>query len=82
MSGTAIDLLNGWGLAWAGAMRQSLIEATIVLAIVGLAWLLLRARISSALASGLFLLVLIKAAVPLVLPMRQASCSPGRRRNH
>jgi beta-lactamase regulating signal transducer with metallopeptidase domain len=76
MSGYTVGLLNGWGLAWADAMRQSLIEATSVLAIVGLAWLLLRARISSALASGLFLLVLIKAAVPLVLPMTPSVVLP------
>ena len=69
-------------------MRRSLIDATIILAIVGLAWLLLRNRISSALANGLFLLVLIKAAVSLVSPLtltvvvpwpvaRPARTSPG-----
>ncbi len=69
MRGTAIATLNAWGLSWAGAMQQSLVEGTILLAIVGLVWVLLRRRMSSALASGLFLLVLIKAALPLVLPV-------------
>ena len=52
MSTTAIETLNAWGLAWADAMRRSLIEATILLAIVGLARLLLRRWMSSALAHG------------------------------
>ncbi len=69
MKGAAIEALNTWGPAWAGAMQRSLVEATIVLAIVGVVWWLLRRRMSSALAHGLFLLVLIKAAVPLVLPV-------------
>ena len=68
MRGTAIETLNALGLSWASAMQRSLVEATIVLAIVGLVWVLLRRRMSSALAHGLFLLVLVKAAVPLVLP--------------
>ncbi len=69
MTGIAIETLNARGLAWAGAMQRSLVEATVLLAIVGLAWLLLRRRMSSAMAHGLFLLVLVKAAVPLVLPV-------------
>ena len=67
MSTTAIETLNTWGPAWADAMQRSLVEATVLLAIVGLAWLILRRWMSSALAHGLFLLVLVKAAVPIVL---------------
>jgi beta-lactamase regulating signal transducer with metallopeptidase domain len=65
-----IELLNALGAAWAGAMTRSLVDATVVLAIVLLVWFPFRRRISSQMAYGLFLLVLIKAAfpVPVELP--------------
>jgi beta-lactamase regulating signal transducer with metallopeptidase domain len=68
MTRVAIETLNAWGSAWAGAMGRSLVESTALLVVVGLAWVLLRRRASSAFLHGLFLLVLIKAAVPVALP--------------
>ena len=68
MTRVAIETLNALGSAWAGAMWKSLVEGTALLVIVGLAWLLLRRRASSAFLHGLFLLVLIKAAMPIALP--------------
>ena len=68
MTRVAIETLNAWGSAWAGAMGRSLVEGTALLVVVGLAWLLLHRRASSAFLHGLFLLVLIKAALPIASP--------------
>ena len=51
-------------------MVRSLVEATVLLVVVLLVWLPLRRRMSSQLAYGLFLLVLVKAAVPMPVPVR------------
>jgi beta-lactamase regulating signal transducer with metallopeptidase domain len=76
MTLVAIETLNAWGSAWAGAMCRSLVEGTALLVLVGLAWLLLRRRASSAFLHGLFLLVLIKAALPITLPYTLAVSLP------
>ncbi len=65
-----IEVLNALGIAWASAMARSLVDASVVLVIVFVVWLPLRRRISSQMAYGLFVLVLVKAAfpVPVELP--------------
>ena len=75
-----VEVLNAWGSAWAAFMLRSLVEATVLLVVVLLVWLPLRRRMSSQLAYGLFLLVLIKAAVPIpvTLPAALARLAPGR----
>jgi beta-lactamase regulating signal transducer with metallopeptidase domain/thiol-disulfide isomerase/thioredoxin len=75
-----VDVLDAWGSAWAAFMLRSLLEATALLAVLLLAWLMLRRRMSSQLAYGLFLLVLVKAAVPIpvLVPAALARFVPAR----
>ena len=60
-------------------MWKSLVEGTALLVIVVLAWLLLRRRASSAFLHGLFLLVLIKVALPIALPYTLSVSVPSPR---
>ncbi len=75
----AIEFLNSLGEVWAAAMTRSLVDASLLLAVVTVVWFPLRRRISSQMAYGLFLLVLLKAAfpVPLELPAAVARLVPG-----
>src|SRR5262249_5971745 len=61
-----------------GLHASGLIESTVLLAAVGLPWLVLRRRISAQLSCGLFLLVLLKLAVPgpVTAPPLVARLSP------
>jgi beta-lactamase regulating signal transducer with metallopeptidase domain/thiol-disulfide isomerase/thioredoxin/protocatechuate 3,4-dioxygenase beta subunit len=68
----AVETLNALGATWAGAMTRSLVDASVVLAVVLLVWFPLRRRISSQMAYGLFLLVLVKAAVPVPVELPAA----------
>jgi beta-lactamase regulating signal transducer with metallopeptidase domain/thiol-disulfide isomerase/thioredoxin len=75
-----VEVLNAWGSAWAAFMLRSLVEATTLLGVLLLVWLPLRRRMSSQLAYGLFLLVLVKATVPIpvTLPAALAPMAPRR----
>ena len=61
---SAIEVVNGWGSVWAGFMTRSLIEVSVLLALVTMIWLPLRRRMSAQLGHGLFCLVLLKLVVP------------------
>jgi hypothetical protein len=60
-----VGWLNLWGGAWAGFMVRALVDSSVLLAALLLAWLPLRRRMSAQLAYGLFLLVLLKLAMPV-----------------
>src|SRR5690348_9211666 len=72
------ELLNRWAASWSAFMVQGLIEATVLLFVVGLPWLLLRRRLSAQLSYGLFVLILLKLVVPipLTVPAWLAQLSP------
>ena len=74
-----VETLNGWGAAWAAAMTRSLVDASILLALVLVVWLPVRRRVSGRLACVLFLLVLLKAALPfpVTVSARVARFTPG-----
>ena len=59
------ETLNSWAQSWAAFMWGSLIDATIILAVVAVVWLALRRWMSAQLGYCLFLLVLIKLIVPI-----------------
>src|SRR4051794_30433004 len=73
-----IETLNGWGAAWASVVVRGVIDSTAMLAVVSIAWLALRRRLSPALVPGLFVLVLIKLAlpIPITVPRRLAMIAP------
>ena len=62
----ATETFNLWSRGWATFMGHGLIESTVIYAVVGGLWLLLRNRrwASAQLGYGLFLLVLLKLVVP------------------
>ena len=62
-----VELLNAWGGAWFGLMTRTLIETSVLLALILVVWLPLRRRMSAQLAHGLFCLVLLKLIVPVPL---------------
>src|SRR4051794_29895163 len=64
-----VEVLNARAAAWGAFMVRSLVEATALLGLVLLVWLVFRRRISSQVAYGLFLLVLVKAQVSIPLPL-------------
>src|SRR3954470_13395649 len=68
-----VATLDAWGSVWAGMMIRSLVEATGLLLAFLVVWLPLRRRISCQLAYGLFLLVLVKAAVPFPIALPAAA---------
>jgi WD40 repeat protein len=72
---SAIEVVNGWGSVWAGFMTRSLIEVSVLLALVTLIWLPLRRRMSAQLGHGLFCLVLLKLIVPT--PVTWPEWAPG-----
>lgn len=76
----SVETLNAWGTAWSNMMMRNLVEASALLVVILLVWLPLRHRASSQLSYGLFLLVLVKAAVPLpiAVPAAVARLSPWR----
>ena len=61
----SVETLNAWASGWSAFMGRALVDSSIVLAAVLLAWLPLRRRMSAQFAHGLFLLVLLKLAIPL-----------------
>lgn len=61
--------INAWAAMWADLMVRGLIDASVVLLLVGSAWLLFRRRMSAQLACGLFLLVPLKLALPIPITM-------------
>ena len=60
-----MESLNAWGAGWASFMGRALVNSSVLLAVVVLIWLPLRRRMSAQFAHGLFLLVLLKLAVPI-----------------
>ena len=62
-----IEAVNRLASAWSAVVWRGLIESTALLLAVGLVWLVFRRKMPSQLAYGLFLLVLIKLAVPIPL---------------
>ncbi len=74
-----VESINAISEVWAGAMTRSLVEGSILMAVVVLAWLPLRRKISSQLAYGLFFLVLVKSACPfpVELPAALHRLTPG-----
>jgi WD40 repeat protein len=79
------ETLNAWGSVWASFMVRALLDSSIVLVVVFLVWVTFRRRMSVQFAHGLFLLVLLKLAVPLPatwpawsvpLPWNQRSSGP------
>ena len=74
----AIETLNAWSQSWAGFMWTGLIETAVALAVVAIIWLLVRRRVSAHLGYCLFLLVLVKAVVPIqfTVPAWAAAVSP------
>ncbi len=62
---TSVELLNAWGAAWASFMTRALVDSSVLLAVVLAVWLPLRKKMSAQFAHGLFLLVLLKLAVPI-----------------
>ena len=60
----SVETLNAWGSGWSTFMVRALIDSSVLLAVVLLVWLPLRRRMSAQFAHGLFLLVLLKLAVP------------------
>ena len=60
-----VEMLNAWGSGWSTFMARALIDSSVLLAAVALIWLPLRRRMSAQFAHGLFLLVLLKLAVPI-----------------
>lgn len=62
---TLIHTLNERSAIWAEAMCGSLIDTSVLLIVVAVAWLLLRKRISAHVGYCLFLIVVVKAMIPL-----------------
>lgn len=76
---TAIETLNAFGSRWADFMVRGLLDATLLLAVVALLWLLLRRRVSAQVGYCLFLLVILKLLVPIpvTVPSWLAWLSPA-----
>jgi beta-lactamase regulating signal transducer with metallopeptidase domain/uncharacterized GH25 family protein len=74
-----IETLNDWAGVWGPFAARSLVDASLVLAIVGVVWLLFHRRMSSQLGYCLFLLVPVKLLVPLEIPVPGwiGNASPG-----
>jgi beta-lactamase regulating signal transducer with metallopeptidase domain/Leucine-rich repeat (LRR) protein len=64
-----VEIVNSWGTVWFNFMFDALIDGTLLLAAVALAWLVLRRRASAQLGYLLFLLVSARMAVPLAVPV-------------
>ena len=60
----SIETLNAWADRWATFMWGSLLDTTVILAVVSLVWLTLRRWMPAQLGYCLFLLVLVKLCVP------------------
>jgi beta-lactamase regulating signal transducer with metallopeptidase domain len=75
---TLADRLNVLATIWSGVMLRGLIEATVLLLLVGGVWWVFRKTMSVHLSYGLFLLVLLKLAVPvpIAVPARWLNDSP------
>ncbi|MEE8451653.1 MAG: HEAT repeat domain-containing protein [Thermoguttaceae bacterium] len=76
----AIERLNTWGAGWSAFMAVGLVDATVMLALMGLIWLVLRRWASPQLGCWLFLLVLVRLVVPIevTVPEPLARLSPQR----
>jgi WD40 repeat protein/beta-lactamase regulating signal transducer with metallopeptidase domain len=59
------ETLNSWASGWSAFMIRAMVDSSLVLAVVLLVWLPFRRRMSVQFAHGLFLLVLLKLALPL-----------------
>ena len=75
---TWIETLNAWSDRWADVMWASLVDTTVIFAMVALLWLALRRWLSAQLVYCLFLLVLLKLVVPVdvTVPAWSAYVSP------
>ncbi len=65
----AADWVDRMAVPWASAMARTCLESSAVLALVGAVWWLGRKRLSAATLHALFLLVLVKLAVPIPLSL-------------
>ena len=71
----AVHLLNDWGASWAAFMARAIVDSSVLLVVIVLVWLPLRRKMSAQFAHGLFLLVLLKLAVPI--PVAWTSWNSG-----
>ena len=78
MSSTIIEHCNSFARTWAWWIGMSILDATIVLAVVSLLWLAIRRKAPPQLGYLLFLLVPLKLFVPLeiVVPERLIAWVP------
>jgi len=60
--------LNDWSDIWSTLLLGSLIDTATLLLVISLVWWTLRKRLSAQFGYGLFLLVILKAMIPLQLP--------------
>ncbi len=72
--------LNSWSVTWAMWQAESLVNASIVLALAVTLWLAIRKNAAAGLGYCLFLLVLVKLVVPLeiAVPDSLAQWTPAR----
>jgi beta-lactamase regulating signal transducer with metallopeptidase domain len=68
----SVETLNAWGANWSVAMSRSLVDASLLLGLVLIVWLPFWRRVPSHAACVLFLLVLLKAALPFPVPLPEA----------
>src|SRR3954447_14723142 len=61
-------------------MGRALVDSTVLLVVVLLVWLPMRKRLSAQFAHGLFLLVLLKLAVPIPVSWPSWTAGPSLRR--
>lgn len=76
-----IECLNAAGDRWAAWMLAASLDAAVLLALVGLVWLVIRKRVAPQVGYGLFLLVPLKLLVPVVVsvPAAVAGWMPSAR---
>ncbi len=72
MRDLAIECLNAAGDRWAAWMLAASLDAGVLLAIVGLVWLVIRRRVAPQVGYGLFLLVPLKLLLPVAVTVPAA----------
>ena len=63
------EMLNDWAQVWGSLAARSLVDASLLLVIVGVVWLAFRRRMSGQLGYCLLLLVPAKLLVPIEIPV-------------
>ncbi len=79
MTSSLIDFVNSAGGRWAGWALTTLLDAAVLLAIVGLAWLAIRRRVAPQAGYCLFLLVPLKLLIPagMTVPVAVTQWTPS-----